>query len=365
MLHMPVDVRSVSLAVLAVSATVVILDWAAEVFIPLLLGLMFSYALTPLVDRLQSWRVPRALSAAALLIAIIGGAAGTIYALQDDAAVLIASLPDTAQKLRQVLRPPDGTPTGAMANVQKAAAELERAAADGSAPTRTTRGVTRVQIEQPKFDIKDYVWTGTIGLVSFAGQAVAAVFITYFALVYGNTFRRKIVKIAGPTFAKRRITVEALDDITAHIKRYLLVQVLTSLIVGIATWLCFAWIGLQHAAVWGVFAGLMNLIPYVGAVVVTAGAALAALVQFGTADLALLVGLTSFAIQATEGHIVTPWLTSRASRMNPVVVFVGLLAWGWLWGVWGLLLAVPILVVIKSVCDRVDDLKAIGELLGE
>ena len=173
MLHMPVDVRSVSLAVLAVSATVVILDWAAEVFIPLLLGLLFSYALTPLVDRLQSWRVPRALSAATLLIAIIGSAGGAIYALQDDAAVLIASLPDTAQKLRQVLRPPGGKPTGAIANVQKAAAELERAAADGSASTRTTRGVTRVQIEQPQFNIKDYVWSGTIGLVSFAGQLLA------------------------------------------------------------------------------------------------------------------------------------------------------------------------------------------------
>jgi predicted PurR-regulated permease PerM len=81
--------------------------------------------------------------------------------------------------------------------------------------------------------------------------------------------------------------------------------------------------------------------------------------------MALLIGGVALLINFAEGYVLTPWLTSRASRMNPVAVFAGVLAWGWLWGIWGLFLGVPILMVIKVVCDRVDDFKAVGELLGE
>ena len=107
------------------------------------------------------------------------------------------------------------------------------------------------------------------------------------------------------------------------------------------------------------------MIPYLGAVIVTAGTALVALLQFGTLSMALLVGGVSLLITSLEGLLLTPWLAGRASRMNPVVVFVGVLFWGWLWGVWGLLLGVPIIMIIKSICDRVEDLKPVGELLGE
>jgi predicted PurR-regulated permease PerM len=99
-------------------------------------------------------------------------------------------------------------------------------------------------------------------------------------------------------------------------------------------------------------------------VIIGAGSALLGFMQFGALDMALLVGGSSFAIHSVVGYVLTPWLTSRAGRMNPVAVFVGVLAWGWLWGVWGLLLGVPILMVVKAVCDRVEDLKPVGELLG-
>ena len=173
-----------------------------------------------------------------------------------------------------------------------------------------------------------------------------------------------MAKLAGPKLSQKRITVEALDEITEQIKRYLLVQLVTSVIVGVATWLAFVWIGLEHAAVWGVVAGVTNLIPYIGAVIVGAGSALVGFMQFGTIQMALLVGGVSFVIHSIVGYLLTPWLTSRASRMNAVTVFIGVLAWGWLWGLWGLLLGVPILMAVKAVCDRVEDLKPIGELLG-
>ena len=363
--HVQVNIRSVSLVVIAVSAVVVMLDWAAAVFIPVLLGLMASYALSPIVDRFELWRIPRALGATLVLASLIGGIGATAYSLEDDANALIESLPATAQKLRAVLQPAKGTPDGAIDRVQQAASQIEQAATAAGPDSAVPRGVTRVQIEPPKFNIKEHLWTGTLGLATFAGQATMVCFITFFLLVSGDTFRRKVVRIAGPTFRQKRVTIEALDEITDQIKRYLLVQLLLSGIVGIATWIVLGAIGLQHAAVWGVLAGFSNLIPYVGAIAITAGTALVGFVQFGTLHMAVLVAAVSFVIHGVVGYVISPWLIGRASSMNPVVVFVGVLAWGWLWGMWGLLLGMPILLAVKAVCDRIDGLNPIGELLGD
>jgi predicted PurR-regulated permease PerM len=193
---------------------------------------------------------------------------------------------------------------------------------------------------------------------------VVVTFLTFFLLLSGDTFRRKLVKITGPTLANKRITVQALDEITEQIQRYLLVQLLASIVVGVTTGLAFWALGLKHAAVWGFAAGLLNLIPYIGSVVVTGAAGLVAFLQFGGINMALTVAGISLLINTIEGNLLVPWLTSKASRMNPVAVFIGVLGWGWLWGVWGLLLGIPILMVVKAICDRVDDLKPVGELLG-
>jgi predicted PurR-regulated permease PerM len=135
--------------------------------------------------------------------------------------------------------------------------------------------------------------------------------------------------------------------------------------VAVATWLAFRWLGLEQAGVWGLLAGILNSIPYFGPVVVTGGTFVVALLQFGTIRMAIIVSGVSLVITSLEGWLLTPWLTSRAARMNAVAIFVGLLFWGWVWNVWGLLLAVPLLMVIKAVCDHVDDFKRVGELLGE
>ena len=365
LLNTPVDVRSASLAVLAVLASLYVLHWAAAVFIPLLLGLTFSYALTPLVNRLVRLHLPRALAAALLLIGIVGGVGSITWSLSDDAATMIQGLPDVAQKLRRgIASQRNQGPASTIAQVQKAATELERAAEDGASPA-PTRNVTKVQIEQPKFDVKNYLWTGTLGLMGAIGQAMVVLFVTFFLLVSGDTFRRKMVKIAGPTFGQKRLTLQALDEIDLQIQRYLVVQVFTSALVGVATWLAFWWIGVEHAGVWGVASFVLNFIPYFGSIVVTGASAVLGFVQFGSFEMALLIAGATLVINSIEGYILTPWLTGRASRMNPVAVFVGVLAWGWLWGLWGLFLGVPILMAIKAVCDRVDDLKAVGELLGD
>lgn len=364
-LSMPANVRSAALALLALLASVFMLHWASEVFIPLLLGVMFSYALSPAVNRLQRWHVPRSLGAATLLIAVLGGFGSMVYALNDDATALLESLPDAAQKLRQSLHVGSGASEGTMAKVQRAAANLELAAEEsGSAAPQAGKGVTRVQIEKPRFNIKDYLWSGTLGVVGFIGQAMVVCFITYFLIVSGDGFRRKVVRIAGPTFGRRRITLRVLDEITAQIERHLMLQIATSALVGVVTWVALLAIGLERAAVWGVAAALLNLVPYIGSIVITAGLALVGFLQFGTLGQAFLIGGVSLAIHTISGQLLSPWLTGRTSRMNPVVIFVGVLAWGWLWGIWGLLLGAPLLMAAKAVCDRVDDLKPVGELLG-
>jgi len=224
--------------------------------------------------------------------------------------------------------------------------------------------VTRVVVEHPVFNLRDYLWSGTLGLFAFLGQLTVVIFVTLFLLASGDTFRRKMVKLAGPRLSQKKITIQALDEVSTHIQRYLLVQLGTSIIVGIATGLAFFAIGLANAPVWGVVAAVTNLVPYVGAIVLGGASALVGFIQFDSLDKALVIGFAAFAIHGVVGNVITPWWTGRASRMSPFAVFIGVLAFGWLWGAVGLILGTPILMVVKTVCDRIEQLKPVGEFLG-
>jgi predicted PurR-regulated permease PerM len=386
LLHMPVDVRSIALVVIAVLLCMFALKWAQGVAIPLLLGVMTSYALAPAVDRLQRWHIPRSIAAGIVLTSGLGAISWGAWSLSDQASALVESLPEVAQKVRRLAQ---GAPSP-MARVQQAAVELEKAAQDSagasssaSAPdargtgevTRTTKlkstggaaatdAATRVVVVAPGLNLKDYLWTGTLGAANALGQAAIVFFIALFLLASGDTFRRKMVKLAGPKLSQKKITVHVLDEITAQIQRYLLVQLVVSVVVGVLTWLAFYALGVNQAGVWGVVAGVTNLVPYVGAIATSMGAAVFVAVQFGAIDMGLYAGAVSLAIHTVVGNILTPWWMGRASRINPFAVFVSLLVFGWLWGVWGLLLGVPVLMATKAVCDHVEDLQPIGELLG-
>jgi len=366
LLHMPVSVKSVSLVVLATLAFIYMLNWAADVFVPVMMGVMLSYTLAPVIERLHRWRIPRAIGAAVVLFALLGGAVWMTTALRGQATTLIESLPQAAQKLRLAMhgesRRVGDSPIEKM---QKAANELERAATESSvgAPA-SLHGATRVVIQQSPFSVTEYLWTGTLGLMALLGKTLMVLLIAYFLLASGNNFRRKLVKLSGSTLSAKKVTVQALDEIQGQIQRYLMVQVLTSAIVGVCTWLAFLAIGLQNAAVWGVVAGVTNLVPYLGGAFVAGLSALLGFMQFGTLEMAVLVGGSAIVIHGLVGYLLLPWLTSRMGQMNAVAVFIGVLAWGWLWGLPGLLLGMPILMMAKAVCDRVEDLKPVGELLG-
>ena len=206
---------------------------------------------------------------------------------------------------------------------------------------------------------------GSVGIVAAAGQLLLILFLVYFLLASGDLYRRKLVKIVGPSLSDKKLTVQILEEIDRQIEMFLLVQAFTSTLVALATWLAFRALGVEQAAMWGVLAGVFNSIPYFGPVIVTGGTSLVAFVQFGNLRMALIVGGVSLLITSLEGFLLTPWLTSRGARMNAVAIFVGLLFWGWVWNVWGMLLAVPMLMVMKAVCDHVEDFKGVGELLSD
>jgi predicted PurR-regulated permease PerM len=361
-LPMPVDPRSAALVVLAVLGVLAMLHWARSFFIPIVLSILFSSALMPLVDRLARWRINRVASAALLMVSIIVITGFGALSLRDDVESMIESLPQTARKLAGAVGLMTSGSNGPIGKVEEAAKEIEKAVQPQQPPQRGQPRV--VQVERSRVDVREYLWTGTVGLVTLIGQAVIVVFLTFFLLAGGSTFRRKLVTIAGPTFSRRRITVEMLDEITSQIQRYLLINVLASLLVGVSTWLVFAWIGLEEAPVWGVLAAVVNWMPYLGAIAVTGAASVAAFVQFDSIEMGMAVLGASLVIQTLEGYLLMPFLTSRVNKMSPVVVFVSVLAFGWLWGVWGLLLGVPMVVIVKSICDRIEDLRPVGELLG-
>ena len=366
MIRMPVDVRSLALSVLAVLGTILVLRYAQALLIPIVLGILISYVLTPVVSALERIRVARAVGAGVAVALFVAAIGVGVYRLSDQALDIAASVPQAAQRIRERVRMHRHDGSGALQTVRRAATEIDRAAAEASAPEAgAPKGVTKVQVVDPAFRASDYLWSGGMGLVTLAGQFAMILFLVYFLLVTGDLYKRKLVKIAGPQISQKKITLQILDDINRQIERFIRVQVLTSLLVAFATCVTLWWFGLDHYVVWALLAGIFNSIPYLGPVIVTGGLGLVAFLQFNDVLWTLYVCGSAFAITSLEGMLLTPALMGRAAQMNPVAVFIGLLVWSWVWGVWGTVLAVPMLMMLKAICDHIEDLQPIGELLGE
>lgn len=359
---------ALSLNILALFAVIFALQWAREVLIPLALALFISYLLDPVVLWMERRKIPRSIGAALLLLAVIAGLGATTYGFGRQGEAILEQLPEAAHKFRQSLQVGRGDPEGTLNKVQKAANELEKAASEateGTAPPPPKQGTQKVEVARPMLNLRDYIWVGTIGAFGMALQALLIFFLVYFLLMSGNVFRRRLVKIAGPSFTRRRLVLEILDEIDMQIKQFLLVQLYTSLFMAVAVWLAFRWVGLENAGMWGIVAGILKSIPFIGGAVIVGGTALVAYLQFGTISMALLVAGISIGLKSLEGLLVSPLMISKRGQIHTVWVFVSILFWGWIWGVWGLLLGIPIMMIVKAVCDRIEPLKPVGELLGD
>jgi predicted PurR-regulated permease PerM len=356
------SVRSVTLTLLAVIAATWALYVMQSLLVPLLLGVIISLVLAPLVDGLRRLGIPRAAGAAVVLAMMVTVIGGVGYHLSEPAASLADDLPRVARRVREMLVRTTQGEQGAMANLQQAAQELTQAAEAEATPSRAARERAQpVRVVEPPTRLRDYVATGT----GIAAQVLMVFFLVFFLLSAGDLYKRKFVKLTGPSLSRKKITVQIIDEINEQIGVYLRTLVVVSSIVGIATWLAYLAVGMPNAAVWGLLAGVANVVPYVGPTLVASLASAMAFAHFGTISSALTIGGIQVVITSLEGFLLTPMLMSRSARMNPVAMFIGLLFWGWLWGTWGVVLGVPLLMAIKVIADRVDDFHAVGELLGD
>jgi predicted PurR-regulated permease PerM len=361
-IRMPVDIRNVALTAIATVLFVLFLQYAQAVLIPVVLGTLTFYALDPVVDRIQKLGLHRAIGAALVLALLVGGTAYGLWTLRDDATAVIEELPVAAAEIRQSFR--KQRQPNAIDKLQEAAKEIDKTAAEAAGPaTPDPGGVQRVQIVQP-FRATDYLAYGSMGALELGSQAVMILFLSYFLLVSDDLYKRKLVKIM-PTLSKKKITVQIVDEIGTQIERFLVVQILTSVLVAVATSIALWWLGLEQAVIWGILAGILNSVPYFGPLVVTGGLMVVAYLQFRAFDMTIYVAGIALVITTLEGWLLTPTLMGKAASINPVAIFIGIIFWSWVWGVWGLILAVPMLMMLKAVCDRIEELQPIGELLGE
>ena len=351
----------------AVLALVAALYLARGFFVPLLIGILASYTLHPLVDWLQAYRVPRSVGAALVLATLVGSFSWIAFSLSDDARAVIETLPEAARKLRKDLSTArSGAPT-ALQNMQEAATELQGAAADaGANPKSRAKPAARAvaaQAPEPTW-LRDYTLAQTALLVTVAAQTPIVLLLTYFLLASGLHFRRKLVQLVGQSLSRKKDAVRILEEIDVQVQRFLLATLASNALLAVATWLAFLALGLEHAGFWGVAAGVSHFVPYLGPALIALGSGVAAFLQFGSLLYALAVAGVSLIIAGAIGFAFMTWLQSRFARVNAAVLFIALLFFGWLWGVWGLLLGAPLVAIAKVVFDRVESLQPAGELLG-
>jgi predicted PurR-regulated permease PerM len=349
-----------ALVVLAVLAVVAAAKLTEPFIVPVVAGAMLSYALEPLVRMLERLRVHRALGAALVLAFTIAVVAGSAFLLRADATALVAELPDAARKVRLAAHDHRGA-DGPMDHVRAAAAELNKAAAEATGAAAAPPAPAPPTIAT---DLQRWLTDQSAKVLGVIGQFGVAFLLAYFLLAAGDTFRRKVVHLTGPTLAKRRITVEILNDIHIQVQRYLLILVATNMLIALAIWGLLLAFGIERAGLWAAVAGILHVVPYAGTAVTTAAIGVASYVQTESLGQAFGVGFCVLAVSSAIGMGLVPWLQGRASSMNAAAVFISLLFFGWLWGGWGLLLGAPLVAVLKTVADRVPRMEPLGELLG-
>jgi predicted PurR-regulated permease PerM len=372
---------------LAVLATVFFLRAASLLLIPIVIGFLLSYALEPVVAWLERHRVPRLAGASLVLVTILGLLGWGTYTLRDDFVEATEALPTAVRRAREFLT--KQSESGPPAHIAEAVRELRQPSTGQTDDTRSAAGTAGVRgadqsqpaAESPPSPAADSRATDAqaggspvnvsgaslqraLGsLATFAGNVMVVFFLVFFLLMSGHHFRRRIIEIAGPYLERRKITAAIIDDINASVQRFLIVRLITSTVVAVATWAVLAWMQVPQAAVWGILAGVFNSIPYFGPVIVCGGLLVIGLVQSGDMMRALQMAGAALLITSLEGWLLTPPLMGKAERMNVLVVFLGVLLWTWVWGAWGTIVAVPMLVIVKAVADRLEPLKPVGRLM--
>ncbi len=368
----PLDVRSTSLAILALLGFIFFLHTAQAVFIPITLAVVTACALAPLVSWLRRRaRIPKPMGAAVILLLLCALLGVGINSLQPQVMRILDVVPRATAKFSAAMRQSARNNNGALQKLNRAATEIEQAAVVANAPaTAPPRVPAKPQATpaDPPFNVRDYIMMGTASAVGAMGQFVVVLSLVYFLLISGDTFRNALVRAcgdstSGQSLSKRKTALKVIAEVMEQIQRYLALQLGSSALLGVIVGAVFGALGLESALFWACCGAILHMIPYIGPAVFVTVVALVAYVQFHTWVPVAAVVASILVSTGIIGMLLVPWLTQRVGRLNAVTVFVSLLFWSWLWGVWGLLLGIPIVMALNVVCEHVEGLHAVSHFL--
>ena len=344
----PVKFAPVAIRGLFIIASFYTLYFARALILPLVLAFLLTFLLRPVVRFLKKWKIPEWAGAALVLLALLSTATYGMIKLSKPAAEWMEEVPERLSKVDLkigFLRKP-------LETVNRTAEELKKFARLGDEKK------LEVEIKRPA--LADTVLTGT---QEFLAKASVMFILLYFLLASGDLFLSKTVKVF-PGLDRKKEIVKITRAVEQQVSRYLFTVMVINIFMGITLGLGMYLIGMPNPVLWGVMAGLLVFLPYLGPLTGIAVVTLVALLTFDSLARALLAPAIYFALETIQGQIVTPMILGLRLALNPVAIFVWLIFWGWMWGIAGVLLAVPMLTVFKILCDHVRPLAPVGEFLG-
>jgi predicted PurR-regulated permease PerM len=339
----------VALVALVILATLYTLYFARALLLPVVLAVLFSILLAPSVRALRRAHVPEAFGALIVLLVVITVVGFAADKLSEPATEWLSKAPQSLSQIERKTK-----------SVKNFVGEIRRLT---DRITTMTRGPGEKLPREVV--VENMNWSGVLlGQTQyFLVGSLSTLILLYFLLSSGDTFLRKLVRIL-PRLRDKVRAVEVTREIQHEIGRYFLTVGCINAALGVVTAIAMWILGMPNPALWGVLVAILNFIPYVGPTLSMITLTLAALLTFETLSQALLVPLVFVGLTLFEGQFLQPIIVGRRLALNPVVIFISFLLWGWLWGIAGLLIAVPLLVTIKICCEHLEPLAAIAEFLG-
>ena len=335
------------LVILAIAATGLVIYFGKDIVMPIALGLLITLTLTPPVRWLRRRGLPAGL-AAVLVVLLVGGAVGAgAWFLSAPVNDLVATAPEIGDRIQERMRDVEST----VGSIDEISEQVDEIAGEGG------EGPQVVTLEQPGL-----VSSATSSLAGGLTALAVALVFALFMLGSGDLFYEKIVAVT-PKLRDKKRALRIVHDVEGNVSRYLFTITLINAGLGLVIGTGLYLYGMPGAALWGVIAAVMNFLPFVGAFI---GAGLLAAVSLGQYDglvPALIPPAIYLACTTLEGNVLTPLIVGRRLELNVVAVFLTVAVWGWFWGISGALMAVPLLVVFKVLCEYVDGLHAWGEFL--
>jgi predicted PurR-regulated permease PerM len=338
-------IMRVAIVGLFVIALLYTLDFAHAVLIPIVVAMLLGTVLSPIVERLQKYHVPASIGAALLVIALVLITVGVTAAIAQPLSEWLEYLPATVGKLGKSVVQWWAGMRGRMGIAATAAA--------------ANAGVTPEVAASGGLSLTGFLMALLQKIV--AGTLVALILL-YFILSSPSLFTLKLVR-ALPRLRDKVRAVEIIRTVRQEVSTYFLTITLINVGLGACTALVMYALGMPSPLLWGVMAMLFNFVPYLGPMSGLVVLTLAALHTFDAAGQIIAVPAAFFALVLVEGQILNPLIVGKRLQCNPVVVFGSFVVWGWLWGVAGLVVAVPLLVVLKTFSHHLPSLTPLAQFL--